>query len=60
MEHLKIARLMELRAEAVILDPKEAEHLTECVECRTILRKLVEERSRSLMPKKDDKFRQSA
>jgi hypothetical protein len=60
MEHLLITRLMELRAEAVILDPQEAEHLKECVECRTILRKLVEERSRSLLNKKDDTFRKSA
>jgi predicted anti-sigma-YlaC factor YlaD len=53
MDHLPMARLMELRAEAVILDPNEAEHLKQCVECRTILRKLAEERSRDLIQKKD-------
>ena len=51
MEHIAVARLMQLCAEAIVQDEREAEHLRECQECRMLLRKFAEERSRSILRK---------
>jgi len=62
--HIPMDRMMQLRAEAVIVDEREADHLRQCNDCRTLLSRLAEERSRSLIDKvrsrDDDTFSKSA
>ncbi len=60
-----MVRLMQMRSEAVITDLGEADHLQNCLECRALLRKLAEERSRALLngdaaSKSDNNFGKSA
>ena len=63
--HISLARMMQLRAEAVIVDETEAGHIRDCDECRTLLRRLAKERSNSVLEKEssgsnDDTFSKSA
>jgi hypothetical protein len=64
MDHIALMRLMQLRAEAIVSDPLEAEHLRHCPECRALLRKLAEDRSRALAqkasPPEDGSYSKSA
>jgi hypothetical protein len=51
MSHIAVTRLMQLCAEAIVQDEQEANHLRNCHECRVLLRKFAEDRSRSLLHK---------
>jgi hypothetical protein len=58
MSHIAVTRLMQLCAEAIVQDEREAEHLRSCQECRILLRKFSEDRSKSVLekasPREDD------
>ena len=51
MDHIPASRLMQLCAEAIVQDENEAQHLRGCLECRILLRKFSEDRSKALLKK---------